>query len=110
MKASDIRIGNLVYRNGLTVKCDHMSIDDCYKFPYQYNPIPITKEWLVKLGFKNVNNLYFYHSDFGCKIEKLFNHWSIRFIIAPNQSLFIRHIEYIHEVQNMYYFFKKEEL
>lgn len=73
-------------------------------------PVDLSIEWLEKLGFQNVSNLYFYHSDFCCKIEKLSNRWAVRFVVAPKESITITYINYVHQLQNLFYVFKNEEL
>ena len=54
MKASDLRIGNYLYNDGVVVEIDARSIFDIWddKGLKNYQPIPLTEEWLVKFGFK----------------------------------------------------------
>jgi hypothetical protein len=54
MKAEELRIGNWVYFNGVEVKIDLDSFHgiatyDCLD---SYNPIPLTKDWLIRFGFE----------------------------------------------------------
>lgn len=116
MNKSELRIGNLVNHYGEIITVD--GIDDIDVFNSEYGDIPLHSvhpielniEWLEKLGFQNVMNLYFYHSDFCCKIEKLSNSWAVRFVTAPNKSITITYIYYVHQLQNLFYVFKNEEL
>ena len=105
MRANELRIGNLIQKNGkihytnnLTIRdIFHLSIDDTDIF----EPIPITEDWLLKCGFekdeyemfvfnrkviykKNDNTFHFY----GCDIE----------------------IKHIHQLQNLYFALTGEEL
>jgi len=72
MEAKELRIGNLVYRTNkltkkkLTIKLTASCILDIacngVMSSYIYEPIPLTEEWLEKLGFeklKNSNEWYF---------------------------------------------------
>ena len=117
MKASELRVGNLILKNGklhytsyLTIRDIHgLSIDDTDTF----EPIPITEERLMIFGFKKLSDklivlsipklkselhyeTYYYgnvvtiHSDFGTFI--------------PND------IEYVHQLQNLYFALTGEEL
>jgi len=51
MKPQEIRIGNLVFRNGGMFTCNRHSIPDCHFYPEYYKAIPLTEEWLLKFGF-----------------------------------------------------------
>ena len=125
MKASELRIGNLILKNGklhytsyLTIRDIHgLSVDDTDTF----EPIPINEEWLLKFGFecianggdqkrfglKNRNKNYFYGVEF--------DHEEI---CLNKQSLFgcetIIHneifMQYVHQLQNLYFALTGEEL
>ena len=60
MKASELRLGNLVKIGGEINQlelCDFVDIHE-HKTIWQYEPIPITEEWLLKFGFeKGVDDL-----------------------------------------------------
>jgi hypothetical protein len=116
MKKSELRIGNLLSHYGEIITVD--GVDDIDVFNshigdiplHSVHPIELTVEWLEKLGFQNVNNLYFYHSDFCCKIEKLSTRWAVRFMVGTKESITITYIYYVHQLQNLFYVFKNEEL
>jgi len=50
MNAAELRMGNLVKRNGIVVTSQQMTAANCHKFPSQYEPIPLTEDWLVRFG------------------------------------------------------------
>lgn len=131
IQGKEIRIGNyLKDRGGKVLRVDFLEyvengfdtkfgqrmfvegqeVHPMTEFSDYAEPIELSIEWLEKLGFQNVSNLYFYHSDFCCKIEKLSNRWAVRFVVAPKESITITYIHYVHQLQNLFYVFKNEEL
>ena len=111
MKASELRIGNWVKRNGLVVQCDYMSAANCHAVPIQYEPIPITEEWLVRFGFERVNQQYPHK-----KIYRL-NKFYIKFDIKDSFFYWAVYgantdytIELVHQLQNLYFALTGEEL
>lgn len=48
----DLRLGNVVLRNGIVVTVDNQTFWDVEKYPDQYEPIELTEYWLLKFGFK----------------------------------------------------------
>jgi len=100
MEAKELRVGNLVffplkdvpalilrdmfeYQNGLS------NLED-------YRPIPLTKEWLLRLGFK--------HYGQG---EAIFCHKKIYLYYRNNVFYFHKTIRfeilYVHQLQNIYF-------
>lgn len=131
MKASDLRIGNLVKRylganeyKPIVLK----SISDTGEFTYidqdektlylvrnnfkGLEPIDLTKEWLLKMGFQ------FPESEFEGEIivnkESRFSairakgFYSVG--LAGSFGLFLTKLKYVHEVQNLYHSVFGEEL
>ena len=106
MKASELRIGNWVKRNGLVVQCDYMSAANCHGIPIQYEPIPITEEWLVRFGGKENNeeitiainrHLYISFIDSECEL-------------VTDDDFLIMDINHVHQLQNLYFALTGEEL
>ncbi len=113
MKNTEIRIGNLINRNGLIVTVDEQTFWDMKNNPEQYNPLPITEEWLIKLGFvvtddygdqvyyavKGYGNRHFYvcldHEQIAFGLS-VFN--EITGIFWDDEKL-----QYIHQLQNLYW-------
>jgi hypothetical protein len=56
MKASDLRIGNLLLNDGIVVTIDARTIFDIWndEGAKKYKPIPLTEKWLLKFGFEKV--------------------------------------------------------
>ena len=117
MKAKELRIGNLIFKNNDIYEISSLFfvdlhdglIRESYNNNYDIKPIPITEEWLLKFGFIkdmawtysieliNNNRLVYYLGEKG---------WSIG---HKNYSDFTNLI-YIHEVQNLYFAITGTEL
>jgi hypothetical protein len=122
MKANEMRIGNVV--NIVNTTRDFLgrvwysdaliSHEDIYDIArgndYQYNPIPLTEEWLLKFGFK-----YDTDNDKLCKslhIDILSFRASEGHMCLESQGYrtLYKHIKYVHQLQNLYFALTGEEL
>jgi len=127
MNANELRIGNLIQKNGkihytnnLTIRdIFHLSIDDTDNF----EPIPINEDWLLKFEFEKVKNKdkedlreYIGHTAqkakyaifdtdiFITKVDKRGLLW--RSIDCDFMVLFYHKsipIKYLHQLQNLYF-------
>ena len=118
MKANELRIGNYVYDTlGKVNKIDLEAITYIVKEPHnQVKPIPLTEEWLLKFGFIE-------YIDFGVKMgtyDKIplcgFT-YSIhtKKVMIMHKGNSISHwlninIDYVHQLQNLYFALTGEEL
>ena len=104
LKANELRIGNWVYDN---------FNDECYPVPLsmiteakdQLSPIPLTEEWLVKLGF--VSNPYedrYEKGDFHIHCDKTKGFLDLW---VTNCRLDLQHV---HQLQNLYFALTGKEL
>lgn len=71
--------------------------------------IDLTEEWLLKLGFEKTNKIYF------GGLNPCFAKFSFALMVRHESYLFdwvggITKIEYVHQLQNLYYFLTNEEL
>jgi hypothetical protein len=116
MKAQELRIGNLV-RNNLNgeilkpcdVLCDGINTDKIEGLNYGFiEPIPLTEEWLFKFGFERQENnwktLDLHFATIGW--EKLAG-IALSF---EKESIYLPHIKYVHQLQNLYFALTNEEL
>ena len=110
MKASELRIGNLVnYNEGgifkvigiheFGIDCEN-EIETTYMEYENFKPIPLTEEWLLKFGFKN-NRLGLFDcvkvgDDIGYHIYFIGKH--------------LKEVQYVHQLQNLYFALTGEEL
>jgi hypothetical protein len=116
MKANELRIGNLVnYNEGgifkvigiheFGIDCED-EIETTYMEYENFKPIPLTEEWLLKFGFE----------------ERMFGWWSdVLFLRTENRNGYFydwqktnqttgTYIEYVHQLQNLYFALTGEEL
>lgn len=112
MNSKELRIGNLVNRLGephfitAIFPDGNIGIDTRkHVFIYEVEPIPLTEEWLLKLGFRdhiiNINDL-----EFSLLIKN-----KLLVIIHNDEpkGLYID-IEFVHELQNIVFALTKKEL
>lgn len=119
MEAKELRIGNLFeYEKGI-YSVNRISDNFIYAkningfapgdFPIsKLNPIPLTEEWLLRLGFKKQRRAYKI-KNFGCYI---FHPTGISFYPAGILDSLCRvdWFNHVHELQNLYYAITKDEL
>jgi hypothetical protein len=123
MKRTELRIGNLVEGNGKIHEVSSIYADDiirlfnkdkiasigCFSLKV-INPIPITEEWLFKLGLDYTSEKDYYYITF--TIKGLFFQSST----SPDGFVYDRLLEtavfikYVHQLQNLYFALTGEEL
>lgn len=117
--ANELRLGNYLKTNQselppkvmvTQVYMDGFTVD--YHYPGSWcEPIPLTPEILEKAGFEN-----FYNSDFTKKWEHKQNCFlEVSFINGGVRSFrfggtHLRHIDYLHQLQNLYFYLTGTEL
>ncbi len=120
MKAQDLRIGNLVYDKHYNLM-EVVSLDsrqgygNVYKDAYGTSsggvikPIPLTEEWLIKMGFEKIGTNY--------EKDWLLLHGNIKtgtvdFLLnEPKTGKYKATIlMYLHQLQNLYFALTGEEL
>lgn len=94
----------------IMIKCynDITDFDWIYLKNENINPIPLTKEWLLKFGFKHNTEYIFIHENFNAahfkfKIKK----YSNNDCLVLNCKTTVR---YVHELQNIYFAIMRNEL
>jgi hypothetical protein len=106
MKASELRIGNYVLdsedENIMMITCGGQI--DKYELA---QPIPLTEEWLLKFGFEKRNNYYFIDTDY--RVAYIKDHFAIS-VGDDEYGIVLRKIEYVHELQNIYFALIEKEL
>ena len=143
MEARELRIGNLVdyYGNIVTINSindndvgfsDYVPVD--YPLLEEINPIPITEDWLVKLGFELIDYDLFGEEDQDeeiCLVFKIqhpkFKTWKLGvdlfvddkhcqlYLILDDKLkddyiLYHSFIKHIHQLQNLFFALTGEEL
>lgn len=109
MKASELRIGNIVFSkiSGGLITIQYIPIDIDMD---NYGAVKLTEERLLKFGFENS-----YRSDFTITMQHVTNDkFGIKINVSTGMSLVylgipIR-VEYVHQLQNLYFALCGEEL
>lgn len=123
MKPEELRIGNITEQGTIKTFYEygiHVGLGICFIFK-ELDPVEITKEWLLKLGFKKRNikwfdksiskNIYEYK---GYCVEFIDENYKVLFELKLNdivrQSNYIANIKHVHQLQNLYYALTEQEL
>lgn len=111
MKINEIRIGNWYNPEHLMQieASDYMNIK---VNDLAYPSIPLSEEWLEKLGFELTNGYYMNSIDSfraQIRVKRKVNEFQI-WIVRNNSRVWINTINYVHELQNLYYSITLTEL
>ena len=117
MKATELRIGNLIHTDNSTQSfMDVVTVDLevllslHYGYGFYENPIPLTEEWLVKFGFDKIG-IYYEKENLRIEPMVLMNlTFAVRFITGVNSSIMISSVQHVHQLQNLYFALTGEEL
>ena len=106
MDVRELRLDNLVKRRSkdeiLTV--DLKLLADIQRMPVFFKPIPLTEEWLIKMGFK-YDNISYINKDF-YNIVKTRRGFDFGFEYQDYNTP----IDYVHQLQNLYHSLTGSEL
>jgi hypothetical protein len=121
MKASELRIGNWFKEDTLEPKYAQITAEqilDLYDDPLDdfYQPIPITEDWLLKLGFeKKKSDIPTFSKVFGLFIEDDYEHCLIINLDADENFYTVFNgvkliLKHVNQLQNLYFALTGEEL
>ena len=126
MKATELRIGNFISINfgncddGKIITVDGISDCEIYNEEHGYspcnefNPIPLTEQWLLDFGFnQSIEGQWYIHFDEMCLTiyEDLPQYIvEIHDMEMDKSSIFLKSIQYVHQLQNLYFALTQEEL
>lgn len=137
MKASELRIGNIVARIDRSKKIHlpvvshpmqilEIKLFNCQYYHYNENPalvkewyksdlndiagIPLTEEWLVKFGFERYCGDYVKNGVHIGEHEEWEGETTFKFSIGDIVSFKSINIKYVHQFQNLFYSLVGEEL
>lgn len=123
MKATELRIGNLVNGPHGVAEITEIGHQDGWAEYFEYredvsrafdfeiqmiNPIPLTEEWLKKFGFYTVAGRWYIEIYNGARAIVV-----NRIIVEIHDELirtFLCDIKYVHQLQNLYFALTGEEL
>ncbi len=106
MKANELRIGNFIYNERNEIFKVNWITE---MIESQSNAIPLTEEWLLKFGFKRrqIKDLISYILP--SEIE-IYQYQSNNYKIFFEYSDGVVEIKYVHQLQNLYFALRDEEL
>lgn len=132
MKPQELRIGNLVMYNGEVVRVEQITKKKIgyhrhkgetrmnYARLFEIEPIPITEELLLKIGFLLPEHKEFYTllningRDEAIRLTKYFTSYDVEIFAEHPYFVLLEHtirdIRYVHDLQNAYQLATKEEL
>ena len=118
MKASELRIGNYVQLEGLKRPIKVSIIDTTETSTYtKAKPIPLNEEWLIKFGFDKVGialtSIAIAPLNLPCTFNlpnTPFSFCQGKLILTTGTGDFCVNIDYVHQLQNLYFALTGEEL
>jgi len=107
IQPQELRLGNLImepYDNMVEV-VDSIRDNEVNGEPTDYfNPIPLTEEWLIKLGFHEIFGVYaVYGREINLKLMD--GYWDVYF-----KGKHVSVIKHVHQLQNLYFALTGQEL
>ncbi|MDV3630452.1 hypothetical protein [Elizabethkingia anophelis] len=113
MEGKELRLGNFVMCRNFPVFGHNIPVDwsvaqvsaEGIAIADKFEPIPITDEWLIKLGFEKS------YSSSNC--TKTTNGYKLDFAggeVLYLDSVRLKHIKYVHQLQNLYFALTGKEL
>lgn len=107
MKATELRIGNYVYRQSDKMIVNRNSVYQIEVVTRQtqskYDPIPLTEQWLINFGFE--------HREFSFDKGSFFlmkRTGKQGYLYQSHKNRF--QVKYVHQLQNLYFANTQEEL
>jgi hypothetical protein len=124
MDCKELRIGNLIkwgdsiqvieaifnYNTELpTVMCNPLEAE---RYLSEFEPIPLTEEWLKRLGLKYQFDSDTYEINFKYDCNKIIVDLFTKHVCVDTglNSIYIEHIKFVHQLQNLYFALTGKEL
>lgn len=101
IQAKELRIGNWIIDNGKQKQIHSISNHNARDYS-KVEPIPITEEWLLKLGYWPCNLTDNHFNISGHRI------WKCNDIFICDKNGIV--LKYIHQLQNLYFALNQKEL
>lgn len=101
IQPQEMRIGNIVLFNG-----EIRTVDFLNKYSFNYDPIPLTEEWLLKFGFEKFG-IYWDFEDVTFDLcEELPGRFTIELESDRGGNMLLE-ITTVHQLQNTFYYFSQ---
>jgi len=107
MKATELRIGNLVNNkegNIVYVNPNHLIVL-AYGIENVFKPIPLTEEWLLKFEFEKNQS-----PNKDIQVGLVNDDFANNVMSVVWRGFILVKIQYVHQLQNLFYSITKEEL
>jgi hypothetical protein len=76
-----------------------------------FEPILLTKEWLLKLGFTKESEISeYFDGDYRYACEYVLDYKNDVLVFNNNMGSIYNHVKYVHQLQNLYFALTGEEL
>ena len=106
MKANELRIGNLVIDGHDIEEVNYRMIKMLVEKEAEFDPIPLTEEWLLKVGAKELNAKRDVLKEFVLKTVRIEMSNSGNFYYKNSKLI----LESVHQLQNLYFALTGKEL
>ena len=111
MKANELRIGNYINWQAEPVQIKDFTsfiniVTEMSKTYSLVRPIPLTEEWLIKLGYRKSTDERYYKED--SHYYPIYNRGI--FYLFVGLPLETKECKYVHQLQNLYFALTGEEL
>ncbi len=127
INGNELRIGNFIYFKDYKshfiielVSEEKIMIEEMYRRCDSdlIHPIPLTEDWLTRLGFNVVPNMEVWRGEVQYEISvmpsanRFLRIYELQFasIIEPNNEVHLNRFKYVHQLQNLYFSLTSEEL
>jgi len=113
MKIKELRLGNLLLRNGWTETVSRLSTTRINKnIASEYQGIPLTKEFLINNGFRDdtYGNFSIQIQEYCYLVLSIEGKAELREVINIADHSFSLNCEYVHQLQNLYFSLAGKEL
>ena len=129
MKVNELQFGNIIYSLGQRHENGRMLEWINYEIPvdlevlqniiskntdFEYSPIPLTEEWLLKLGFENKHTNIFTKqiiiSECTAQEKLKLEGWAGNISLIVENQFASNGCKHVHELQNLYFALTGEEL
>lgn len=112
--ANELRIGNWVMYSS-KIQVNENKIRECVDHPDRFVPITITEEWLQRFGFEkdeeyDEGGLVDYRWILMNGSLEFVSFWNSEEITGVNQPQTGVDVEYVHQIQNLYFALTGQEL
>ena len=114
MKAEELRLGNWVLKDGEEIELANTAFVNAFHYEEwdKFKPIPLTEEWLIKLGFEvhktaHTGRMVYWSRCVTIEYLKSGSVW-IRILGIKRKDWNI--CMYVHQLQNLYFALTQNEL